>query len=276
VWRRGGVGGGAALAWTEHPRLRRWRRLLPPLALMAGRGLHRLLDSEPAVRWRRLLLVAGTLLVIGLVFTGWQAARWRIDLGRDHYPLDRSGEIVTLARYLNAKPLGAIIYDHWLGWEMGYYLGAWTDKRRVYYPEPSVLARDARLNPDPAPRYLIAPAGVELDSWLRALAQARFDLRLDYRLPSFVVIRVIPPWSRLTTSNPDQVLQGCNQVVGQIRLGQVAICPGIETSANLLWIGQRRQDNDRQIIIRRFGPHLPQELQTVHIGQHHVEDDNIR
>ncbi len=250
--------------------------LLPPLTLMAGRGLHRLLASEPAVRWRRLLLVAGALLVTGLMLNGWQAAHWRIDLGRDHYPLDRSGEIVTLARYLNAKPLGAIIYDHWLGWEMGYYLGAWTDKRRVYYPEPSVLAHDARLNPDPAPRYLIAPAGVELDSWLRALAQARFDLRLDYRLPSFVVIRVIPPWSRLTTSSPDQVLQGCDQVVGQIRLGQVAICPGIETSANLLWVGQRRQDNNRQIIIRRFGPHLPQEFQTVHIGQHHVEDDNIR
>ncbi len=35
----GAVGGSAALAWAEHPRLRRWRRLLPPLALIAALAL---------------------------------------------------------------------------------------------------------------------------------------------------------------------------------------------------------------------------------------------
>ena len=170
--------------------------LLPPLALIAARGLDHLLGRLRAHGARGLMAGVYGLLVIGLVVAAVQAALWRIDLGRDHYPLDRGGEIIALADYLNAKPLGTIIYDHWVGWELGYYLGAWTDKRRVYYPEPSALAWDARLNPDPAPRYLIAPAGRAVDDWLVALAQARFGLRIDARLPSFIVLRIEPPWSR--------------------------------------------------------------------------------
>lgn len=251
--------------------------LLPPLALIAGRGLDRLLAVWPTARISRMMGGAALALALAaLLITGWQAASWQIDLGRDHFPLDRDGEIVQLAAYLNAKPLGTIIYDHWLGWEMGYYLGAWSDKRRVYYPEPSALATDAQLNPDPAPRYLIAPAEAVLEPWLDALTEAGFGLRVDMQLTSFIVVRVEPPPSSHPPTVPDEVLKCGDQVVRQVRLGQVAIGPGIEARPNLVGVGQRRQNHNGQIVKSGLGPHLPQEFQTTYIGQHHVEDDNIR
>jgi 4-amino-4-deoxy-L-arabinose transferase-like glycosyltransferase len=86
-------------------------------------------------------------------------------------------QIDAAADFLNAQALGAIIYDRWLGWQLGYYLGAWTDKRRVYYPTPRELAAGAAAQPDPAPRYLIVPAGAPYAPYLEALRGVGFAAR---------------------------------------------------------------------------------------------------
>ena len=52
--------------------------------------------------------------------------------------------LMRLARHLNGKPVATVIYDPWLGWELGYYLGVWHDKRRVHYPDADVHWQLAR------------------------------------------------------------------------------------------------------------------------------------
>jgi hypothetical protein len=136
--------------------------LVPMLALGIGAGL------AAVTQGRRRLNVA---LMLALMAA--------LALTPPGYPDDdraRDREIVALARWLNARPLGTILYDHWLGWQMGYYLGPWSDKRRVYYPDPLTQARDALDNPDRAPRYLIAPADAPVRPWLAALAEAGFEV----------------------------------------------------------------------------------------------------
>lgn len=93
---------------------------------------------------------------------------------------DRHTGLNELADFVNAQGLGTIVYNPWLGWEMGYYLGPWSDKRVVYYPTPQDLAADAPLNPDRAPRLLIAPDWAAIDPWLTAAARAGFVVSPAY------------------------------------------------------------------------------------------------
>jgi hypothetical protein len=94
---------------------------------------------------------------------------------------------MPLADFLNAKPLGAVVYDHWLGWELGYYLGEWTDKRRVYYPTPEALVSDALKLDDPAPRYFVAPTREPVAPWLDALRRAGYAVERVYQQQGFAV-----------------------------------------------------------------------------------------
>ncbi len=144
--------------------------LLPPLILLVARALSLL-------RVRFLLLLALLMLTSG-------PAR------EDAY----SG-IDMVAAYLNATPVATVIYDHWLNWELGYYLGQWHDKRMVYYPTPESLVDDALRLDEIGPRYLPVPVGVEVEPWLDALRQAGFGVRRGFSTARFVVYQLIPPWS---------------------------------------------------------------------------------
>jgi 4-amino-4-deoxy-L-arabinose transferase-like glycosyltransferase len=101
--------------------------------------------------------------------------------------------IDELADYLNAKPIATVIYDRWLGWELGYYMGQWTDKRRVYFPTPEALARGAQALDEQETRYLVAPRNIDHAAWLAALEAANFAVRLDREIAGFLVYEVIPP-----------------------------------------------------------------------------------
>ncbi|HEX2619898.1 MAG TPA: glycosyltransferase family 39 protein, partial [Phototrophicaceae bacterium] len=122
--------------------------LIPLMAVVGGMGIvagvRFIIKSgtERKIHVLALMVLSTLMLLTGL------PARFPTDTDTR----ERDNDIVELTAYLNAKPLGAIIYDHWLGWETGYYLGAWSDKRKVYYPDPMIQAEDALLNPDPAPR----------------------------------------------------------------------------------------------------------------------------
>jgi len=172
--------------------------LLPPLILLVARGLNQIRksvsqrhrgteDQRGIVFSVSLFLCISALLFFPAAF---DAAEGRVDVGGDrgeHDGIDRLGA------YLEGKPLGTIIYDHWLGWELGYYLGTWSNKRLTYYPTAGALAADAAAQPDPAPRYLPAPAYTAVQPWLSALAARGFKIFEDYRSTKFVVYRLVPP-----------------------------------------------------------------------------------
>lgn len=172
--------------------------LIPLLAVLAARGL---VSLNARIGSARLWRFAAVAYLVAALTGGFFAANRNAHIGTDGRADD--GDIIALADWLNAKPLGAIIYDYWLGWELDYYLGAWTDKRRVYYPEPAILAADALLNPDPAPRYFVAPAGEPVDEWLSALDDAGFAIAPARQDTGYAIYELIPPVDRLPAASAE-------------------------------------------------------------------------
>jgi 4-amino-4-deoxy-L-arabinose transferase-like glycosyltransferase len=182
------------------------RYLLPiilPVSLLVGRGLNKVFDQSLKrtrhvvslqKRFSLLPKIAAPLLIgmatLCFLPSAIDATQGRIALGGDrgqHAGIDRLGA------YLNSKTLGAIVYDHWLGWELGYYLGTWSNKRLTYYPNPQALVADAIAQDDPAPRYFPVPRNVPVEPWLDRLGQAGFQIARDYESEKFIVYRLIPP-----------------------------------------------------------------------------------
>lgn len=161
--------------------------LLPIAAALIGVTLAR--ARRPIIIvFAALLLVGGITAYRGDIPIGAEASAQRDD-GRSYAGIDQ------VAAWLDSRALGAIIYDRWLGWALDYYLGAWSDKRRVYYPTPDALASGAAAQPDPAPRYFVAPTDVDAAPYLDALRGAGFRGRLAFAQGDFVVyelIRVMP------------------------------------------------------------------------------------
>lgn len=162
--------------------------VLVPLALLCARGLDALL-----VRMGDALRLAAVAALAGLlVWAGVDAAQGRAPIGADRGAHDG---IDAAAAFLDRQRLGAIVYDYWLGWELDYYLGEWTDKRRVYYPSTGALAADALRQPDAAPRYFIAPADAPFALWLDALTDAGFAASSVYDADGNVIYELLPPWA---------------------------------------------------------------------------------
>jgi 4-amino-4-deoxy-L-arabinose transferase-like glycosyltransferase len=164
--------------------------VLPLYVVLAARGIG---WSMKFRAWRALQankpLRMALILVFALLLLGgaWHASEGNI-IG------ERTDDtILDLATFLNSQTLGAIIYDRWLGWELDYYLGQWTEKRKVYYPTPQMLVEDALLQLDPAPRYFVAPLERPYQAWINALATAGFGVSLVYDTPPYLVFRLIPP-----------------------------------------------------------------------------------
>ena len=152
--------------------------ILPPLILLSA-------SSVRFFRARRLILPLVILIA---------AALW---IGRDGSPIgprhDINAGIDALSRHLNQLPVASVIYDPWLGWELGYYLGQWHDKRRTHFPTAEALVAGALALKEIGDRYFVAPIHKPHRDWLDSLAAAGFDTALDYQSDSFRVYRVSPP-----------------------------------------------------------------------------------
>ena len=167
--------------------------LLVPFALLsarAGMGLWHLLSRFIT---RPELSVAAAAVLFALFTSAFEASEFRLALGGEETNFPNYQGIDVLAEYLNSQSLGAIVYDHWLTWELGYYMGEWSDKRRVYYPTPDALVADALLQPDPAPRYFPASATQSIAPWLDALRAGGFTVSPIYETAEWVVYELIPP-----------------------------------------------------------------------------------
>lgn len=158
--------------------------IYPPLVLLVAGQLARLTRAGArgqGLRWGLAALIAAG----GL----WS---WRTDwnVGGDRSAYDG---VDALADHLNSKPVATVVYDPWLGWELGYYLGSWHDKRMVHYPTPAALAAGALALDEVGARYLVAPADQAHDEWLAALDAAGFGIEVDYARDRFVVYRLTVP-----------------------------------------------------------------------------------
>jgi hypothetical protein len=98
--------------------------------------------------------------------------------------------IDTLANTLNTELSGQIVYDHWLGWELAYYLG---DKPRVfirYAALPEALAEEMTQQAQPC--YFVAPSPQEAAPWLEALRRVGIRVSTTYFDPDhhFIIYRL--------------------------------------------------------------------------------------
>lgn len=102
-------------------------------------------------------------------------------------------QIDELADYLNGLPIATVVYDTWLGWQLGYYMGEWSDKRRVHYPTPDALVEGALALHEEGRRYFVAPLDVPYETYLNALESADFVVVHDATIGRFVVYALTPP-----------------------------------------------------------------------------------
>ncbi len=155
--------------------------VLPPLILVVNSQLPGLLLRS------RLRKGPSLALAIGLVLVAFWSLGNGLPLGGDR---GRHDGIDDLARYLNSKPVATVVYDPWLGWELGYYLGQWNNKRRVHFPTAETLAEGALALAEFGDRYLVALVDREHEDWIAALEAAGFVLTVDYEQNRYIVYRI--------------------------------------------------------------------------------------
>lgn len=156
--------------------------LLPVMVVLVARMLSEL-------RGTRLRYAVVFLALLGISLGSWQAARGDFEIGGDD---GRHTGIDQLAEYLNSLPVATVIYDRWLDWELDYYMGQWTDKRRVYYPTPSALVSGVLALDEQGVRYFVMPTWEEHADWLAALDDAGFMPQLVYTSDNFRIYALSP------------------------------------------------------------------------------------
>lgn len=158
--------------------------LVPFLLILAARALAGALDALRSVSLQR---ATGILLILALLAGATQPSRGKTPAGGDrgaHTGID------ALAAYLNSALSGALVYDHWLGWELAYYLGEQPQVTLRYLPQPEALADD--MSGCACRRYLAAPLSPQLAPWLEALTRAGVQAQCTFSSPTgrFVVYQL--------------------------------------------------------------------------------------
>ncbi|QPC83458.1 glycosyltransferase family 39 protein [Phototrophicus methaneseepsis] len=166
------------------------RYLLPTAPLLAILASYTLVELSHDTRWRRIYKVMLVLSMGLLLVYSARAAQHLLPIGGDH---GQNQSIDELADYLNDKAIAAVIYDPWLGWELNYYLGPWTNKRRVHYPTPQALVKDALQLDESGVRYFVAPSRLNIDDWLTVIEHAGFRSEHEAMIGNFVVVALTPP-----------------------------------------------------------------------------------
>jgi len=170
-----------------------WDRYLLPVvpvaSLAAGWGIDAVLArARPLDR-----LMAVALVLVLLLAPANRAAAGSLPLGGDRGLYDGIDQV---AEFFADHPYGTVLYDHWLSWQLRYYLF----DSRVYvswFADPARLQEDLRVFGDRSPRYLVLPAWEEVAPLEAAVAGAGYRLEpvLTAERPdgsiSFFVYRII-------------------------------------------------------------------------------------
>lgn len=157
--------------------------LIPFLLLLAGRslgGLGRMMGQRPT--W------AAGIIGLALILPGvGHTLDGQITIGGDQ---GKHAGIDTLAAYINTHLAGQTVYDHWLGWELAFYLGETPAVHLAYAPLPEALADEMAQQPDA--RYLVAPCPLYAAPWLDALHRAGINTAPLYhdQYHNFIIYRL--------------------------------------------------------------------------------------
>jgi hypothetical protein len=100
------------------------------------------------------------------------ASRSGYPIGGDHGANDGIDQV---AGYLKTLPPGTVVYDHWLAWQLGYYLGDGF-AYLAYFDTPAALADDLRVFAHDDTRYVIFPAREAPDKVIDAIGQVGYTL----------------------------------------------------------------------------------------------------
>ncbi len=168
--------------------------LVPVICLLIGRLASLLIGWVE--KWLRSPHAAG-LVAVALVFSmaipsAAQAMQSQLPIGGDHGPHDG---VDRVSDYLRGYPYGTVVYDHWLGWTLRYYL--WDSRIYVaYFDAPQALAEDLHVFGRTSPRFIVFPANESTARIERAIVAEGFILSpvlstQDRRgQPTFVVYRI--------------------------------------------------------------------------------------
>jgi 4-amino-4-deoxy-L-arabinose transferase-like glycosyltransferase len=154
--------------------------LVPVAALLFGRSLQLVILSS--CHAQRVTKVAGlsispslllSIIVLSMLPFSLAAAESQYPIGGDHGANDG---IEQVADYLKNLPPGTVVYDHWLAWELGYYLGDGF-AYLAYFDTPAALADDLRVFAGRDDRYVIFPARESPNKVIDAIRQIGYTLR---------------------------------------------------------------------------------------------------
>ena len=148
--------------------------LVPVMCLLVGR-LASLLVSW-LYKWLRSPHAAGcvavALVLSMMIIPAAQAAQNQLPVGGDHGPHDGLDRV---ADYLRGYSYGTVVYDHWLGWTLRYYL--WEARVYVaYFATPQALAEDLHVFGRTSPRFIVFPAHESTARIEHAIAAEGFAL----------------------------------------------------------------------------------------------------
>jgi hypothetical protein len=100
-----------------------------------------------------------------------------------------------VAAFVRDLPTGAVVYDHWLGWVLRYYL--WDANVYIaYFAAPQSLAEDLRVFGRASPRYIVFPADESTTRVERAIAAEGFAMspvlstQDRHGQPTFILYRI--------------------------------------------------------------------------------------
>jgi hypothetical protein len=159
--------------------------LAPFVLLLAARALVGIWRALGARRGALALIVA--LIVIGMAPPVNKTLHGSAAIGGDqgnHTGIDQ------LADFLNATLPGETVYDHWLGWELVYYLGSSPHVIVIYSAWSESLAHDMVNQTHPC--YFVAPSPQHAAPWLDILQRTGMAISIVYRdsVNQFVVYRL--------------------------------------------------------------------------------------
>ncbi len=192
-------------AKKQHPT--RWISWIIALFVVWYLGLYWLVAFS--VRMRYVLPIIPFILLLVALAIAELASRWRIGFSAiaivlvmahpalTARPLSREPQefdlqaIDELADTLNHDFAGRIVYDYWLGWELGWYLGGDTDVWLVYFSTPEELA--AHLQTERGARYLVAPNEELAQMWVYLLNLKNVQTTPIRHIHDFVIYEVMPP-----------------------------------------------------------------------------------
>jgi 4-amino-4-deoxy-L-arabinose transferase-like glycosyltransferase len=136
--------------------------LIPLVGLLVARALVIVLPNRGTL--------AAILLVGLMAWPAVEAARSHYPTGGDHGAYDGIDE---LAAYLDGLPTDTVIYDHWLGWPLDFYLSA-SPAYTSYFSTPADLTAMLRTQSEEQPAVLLWPAWVDPGEVLAAASEAGY------------------------------------------------------------------------------------------------------